>query len=75
MKKTIYIKGKSVWAEIVAEAKRMDRSVSWYLIYCHRKVMGGKYGDVVGPEKKAKYPNPKKRPIIPLNPQPKAGIK
>ena len=34
-RKTIYIKDAGIWAEIKAEAKRLDRSVSWYLVNCH----------------------------------------
>lgn len=38
IRKTIYIGSPKVWAEIEKEAKRLDRSVSWYLVACHREV-------------------------------------
>lgn len=39
MIKSIYVSDDKVWSEIETEAVRLDRSVSWYLIDCHRQVM------------------------------------
>ncbi len=35
--RSIYIKDMKAWAEIVSEAQKLDRSVGWYLVDCHRQ--------------------------------------
>jgi hypothetical protein len=37
LKKTIYVKSQDIWDTVVAAAEAMDRSVSWYLMDCHRQ--------------------------------------
>jgi len=39
IRKTIYIKSEEEWLQIEESAKRIDRSVSWYLMSLHRGMM------------------------------------
>ncbi len=48
---SIYVKDDALLAEIKAEAKELERSVSWYLLTCHRRVFEAKLENHSQPEK------------------------
>lgn len=55
--RSLYIKDEAVWDEIKAEAKRLDRSISWYLIACHRRVFESQQEESSMPEKQVESDN------------------
>ena len=62
LRQTIYVKSPEEWEEIKAAALEEDRSVSWYLIDCHRKVKAGMKPLVITPPKKPVRSRKKSKP-------------
>ena len=63
IKRLIYVKSKKLMDEIEKSAGEIDRSVSWYLVDCHRRVKSGIVSVPEVSELMVKKPGVKTKPV------------